>query len=397
MKVIYEKKTNDFYYRNDNEQRTPLYCPPHLHYHVEIVYMRKGHAKIFIDSDIYELYTGDLLFVFPNRIHRFEDLGNRNEYDLFIINPDLAPDLSTQIATANPPLPIIRGADRNKHILFLIEILSDAKNFPQSFKETMMKGYLLSFFSEILEMIPMKNSKPDENQAMRAVVQYCSRNFTRDLSLAILEEELHLSKYYISHLFGDKLGIRFNDYINSLRISEACRLLRMTDLSITEISDSSGFGTLRTFNRAFIKQMGLSPSDYRRTNRYDAIGISIPAEEGETEVTNKELACETPRYRDPQYRDPQYRDPQYRDPQYRDPQYRDPQYRDPQYRDPQYRDPQYCPVRYIEPQYKIQENTPPKADVSPTTSYIIDRTADSNEGYPMDFEFQIGEGCEDLF
>jgi AraC-like DNA-binding protein len=80
----------------------------------------------------------------------------------------------------------------------------------------------------------------------------------------MLEEELHLSKYYISHLFGDKLGIRFNDYINSLRISEACRLLRTSTLSVTEISDASGFGTLRTFNRAFMKQMGMSPSEYRR-------------------------------------------------------------------------------------------------------------------------------------
>ena len=113
-------------------------------------------------------------------------------------------------------------------------------------------------------MLPAGSNKSDENQAMRAVIQYCARNFTKDLSLSILEVELHLSKYYISHLFGDKLGVRFNDYINSLRISESCRLLRTSDMSITEISSASGFGTLRTFNRAFIKQMGMSPSEYKK-------------------------------------------------------------------------------------------------------------------------------------
>jgi AraC-like DNA-binding protein len=132
------------------------------------------------------------------------------------------------------------------------------------------REFLTELFTELHKRgintcIDTAGIKPDENQAMRSVVQYCSRNFTKDLSLAILEEELHLSKYYISHLFGDKLGIRFNDYINSLRISEACKLLGNSDLSVTEISERVGFNTLRTFNRAFVKQIGLAPSEYRRS------------------------------------------------------------------------------------------------------------------------------------
>jgi AraC-like DNA-binding protein len=278
MKVIYEKKNDDFYYRNDNCCHTPLQCRAHLHYHVEIVYMQKGQAKVFIDSDTYQIKTGDLLFVFPNRIHRFGDDDQKNEYDLFIINPDLVSDLSQKITSETPQSPIIKEAHRNPRILTLIDILSRANQFPTSYKDTLMQGYLLSFFAEILEMMPLSGSKPDENQAMRSVVQYCSRNFTKDLSLAILEEELHLSKYYISHLFGDKLGIRFNDYVNSLRISEACRLLRVSNASITEVSSASGFGTLRTFNRAFIKQMGMSPSEYRKNMRHDLTDVSIPTE-----------------------------------------------------------------------------------------------------------------------
>jgi hypothetical protein len=67
-------------------------------------------------------------------------------------------------------------------------------------------------------------------------------------------------------LFGDILNVKFTDYVNSLRISEACRLLRATDHSVTEIASMAGFGTLRTFNRAFIKRMGVSPSNYRKSN-----------------------------------------------------------------------------------------------------------------------------------
>lgn len=276
MRIVYEKKSEDFYYRNDNNQKIALYCGAHLHYHVEIVYLRQGYAKVYIDSDVFEMGTGDLLVIFPNRIHRFEDLGQKNKYELFIVNPDIAPELSQRISTENPQNPVITKAVENKRLVSLVEILSDIKNFPIKSRSLLLKGYMHSFFAEVLEMMPLRTIKPDENQALRLVVQYCSQNFTKDLSLTMLEEELHLSKYYISHLFGDKLGIRFNDYINSLRISEACRLLRMSDMSITAISDSAGFGTLRTFNRAFIKQVGTSPSDYRKNNHGEMLDISIP-------------------------------------------------------------------------------------------------------------------------
>ena len=75
---------------------------------------------------------------------------------------------------------------------------------------------------------------------------------------------------------SNKLHIGFNDYINSLRVSNACKHLLKTDLSITEISEIVGFNTLRTFNRAFVKQMGITPSDYRTKKQSDKISSSIP-------------------------------------------------------------------------------------------------------------------------
>lgn len=274
MKIIYEKKTDDLYYWDGS--KNPLKCNAHLHYSVEIVYMRSGSAVAYIDSDAFEINSGDLLIVFPNRIHRFEDRKEGNQYDLFIVNPDIVAELSRRISAENPQNPVIQNVAKNERLHSLIKILSDVNNFPQTYRETMLKGYFLAFFSEVLEMLPMRSNKPDENQAMRTVIQYCAQNFTKELSLTILEEELHLNKYYISHLFGDKLGMRFNDYINSLRISESCRLLRMSDLNITEISGASGFGTLRTFNRAFIKQIGMSPSEYRKSGRDEVdIGVTL--------------------------------------------------------------------------------------------------------------------------
>ena len=276
VKTVYERRTVDFYHRNDKGGTVGLGCSPHLHYHVEIVYMLSGRAHAYIDSEVFTVESGDMLVVFPNKIHRFVDDIQGSKYLLFIINPNLVPEYEDIMSASTPETPLIKNAAQNKRLDSVTRIVAGCRDFPESQKDTLMKGYLLSFFAEFISMMKLDSVKNDDNQAMKTVVLYCSQNFTKDLSLATLERELHLNRYYISHLLGDKLGIRFNDYINSLRISESCRLLRTTDDSITEISDAAGFGTLRTFNRAFIKQMGLSPSDYRKSNKGRFTNVSMP-------------------------------------------------------------------------------------------------------------------------
>ena len=75
---------------------------------------------------------------------------------------------------------------------------------------------------------------------------------------------------------SSKLHIGFNDYINSLRVSNACKHLLNSDRSVTEISEIVGFNTLRTFNRAFFKQMGVTPSQYRIRPHSDSSAPSVP-------------------------------------------------------------------------------------------------------------------------
>lgn len=278
MKVIYEKRASDFNYRNDKGGRLTLAYPAHIHKHIEMVYMKKGQVRVFINAEEHILSSGELLVVFPNQIHRYEDIERGAIYDLFIVSPDLIPDLSARLLTEEPQDPIIKGVDGCSRIVSLISALSEEKNFPQQSKDLLLKGYLLALMTELFEHFTLKSVNVEESRAIRLIVKFCSKNYKDDISLSSLENGLHLSKYYISHLFSEKLGISFSDYVNHLRVSESCRLLRTTDMSVTEISYAIGYGTPRTFNRAFIKQIGCSPSEYRKKGRVDSLGVSIPRE-----------------------------------------------------------------------------------------------------------------------
>lgn len=262
MSIPYENRTTDFYHRDDDSGRHPLACSAHLHVHIELFYLLEGKMRAFIDSSEHIVEAGDILITFPNRVHRFERI-EPERYLLFIIHPDLMPELSEVFAKQTPASPLVKNADSDASLLALLQLMRTI-DAPAPYRDVTLKGLLLAFFGRLLDRIELTEPRAEDSHAIREIVNFCSEHFTKNLSLETLEEALHLSRYYISHLFSDKLNIRFNDYVNSLRVSEACRLLRATTLSMTDIAERVGFNTLRTFNRSFVKQMGQSPSEYRR-------------------------------------------------------------------------------------------------------------------------------------
>ena len=274
MKPLYENRQLDFYFRDDAE--SPLQCNAHLHYHLELLCLLGGTTHAYVDSCEYRLEAGDIFLVFPNQIHRFDSFEKEN-YLLFIINPDMMPELCRLFTNALPLSNVVRGAAKDPTLLACLHAMAEAQGMEDNpYRDVILKGHMLSFYGHLLRRMDLTKPREGDSQSLKAVVRYCSQNFTKELSLEILERELHISKYYISHLFSHKLNMRFNDYVNSLRISDACRYLRQDSRSVTEISELVGFATLRTFNRAFIKQIGMTPSQYRKSNASPYGSASIP-------------------------------------------------------------------------------------------------------------------------
>jgi AraC-like DNA-binding protein len=276
--AVYENRQTDFFCRSDNGGKVKLQCNPHLHYQTEIVQMIKGSATGYADTESCTIEAGDIFIAFPNQVHKFVTRGEET-YRLFIVSPDLTPEFLHTLTSSVPRSSLIKGAGLDFEIDALMQTLFGFKGSKQTgvniYDDAVIKGCLLALFGKLLPNMSLSEPRTGDSRAVREVVGYCSKHFTEELSLERLETELHLSKYYISHLFSGKLGIGFNDYINSLRISHACRLLRREDMQITEISEAVGFSTLRTFNRAFAKFRGMTPSEYRRSGSQRTDGASL--------------------------------------------------------------------------------------------------------------------------
>ncbi len=77
-------------------------------------------------------------------------------------------------------------------------------------------------------------------------------------------EALHISPYYLSHVFKQMSGYSPVQYLLRRRIGEAQTLLITTDLSITRIAEMVGYDTQSYFNLQFTKNVGMPPNKFRQ-------------------------------------------------------------------------------------------------------------------------------------
>lgn len=98
------------------------------------------------------------------------------------------------------------------------------------------------------------------------VCAYISEHFTEDLTLEHIAEYAGFSKYHFERIFTEYNGVTFYRYLQQMRINYAQTLLSNHDLTITNIANQSGFTSCTAFTRAFKKNTGYPPSEYRMLN-----------------------------------------------------------------------------------------------------------------------------------
>ena len=109
------------------------------------------------------------------------------------------------------------------------------------------------------------------------VLAHVLKNFTGELRLADLAQQLAMSDSAFSRFFARNVGNSFTDYVTALRIGSACKLLADTDKPVTAVCYESGYTNVSNFNRIFRRLRGVTPSDYRRMSHQRSGHRPIPA------------------------------------------------------------------------------------------------------------------------
>lgn len=101
------------------------------------------------------------------------------------------------------------------------------------------------------------------HHVIKKALDYIKLNYSRDISLDEISQELNLSSYYFSKLFKEETGEGFIEYLTSIRIEEAKELLKDSSISMKEVSSAIGYADPNYFSRIFKKITGITPSEYK--------------------------------------------------------------------------------------------------------------------------------------
>ena len=133
----------------------------------------------------------------------------------------------------------------------------------------------------------MKNiTYNDYVQRINKVVAYINNHLDETLDLKTLANEAALSDFHFHRIFKALKGEAIGGYITRLRLEATARLLRYTALTIEEIAFNIGYETSASLSKAFKKQYGISPTEYR-TNKDTYIM--------KKEIINPDLALKAPK------------------------------------------------------------------------------------------------------
>ena len=103
------------------------------------------------------------------------------------------------------------------------------------------------------------------------VVDHVTKHFFESFTVAQAAEMANMTEITFSRNFQAVTGHSFIDFLNRIRIGQACGMLYASDNQITAIAQEAGFKNLANFNRHFLKLRGMTPSEYREIARKDLV------------------------------------------------------------------------------------------------------------------------------
>ena len=117
----------------------------------------------------------------------------------------------------------------------------------------------------LLSSVQMQGGENDaELDQIDAIVSRITENVAQPITAADVAAELGMSESRFSRFFRRATGNTFTDFVNHVRINQACQLLMNSDQYITNICYAVGFNNVANFNRRFLEIKGTTPSEFRK-------------------------------------------------------------------------------------------------------------------------------------
>lgn len=256
------------------------FIPYHWHPELEVIEVDSGRVSLTISDHVYEGTRGDIFFAASEELHEIRAAGRENQFRSFVFAADFlqfARADETEFALLEPLAQgklrfstcIRAGEPGQAEVRTLLAQIVRAWQQQAPGCQLAVKAALLGIVAVCaqygrLEGRSMRPGADYKARQLREIVGYLGEHFTAHLSLTEVAAHFGLSPQYFSTFFKENFGRTFTQHVNSLRIEQAARLLRETDLPVMDVGFTVGFDNFSYFIKRFRSVYGVSPSHYRK-------------------------------------------------------------------------------------------------------------------------------------
>ena len=253
-KIPFDKKIP---YIFTSERHIDVECVVHIHASMEIVLVTEGTLKMTVDKKEYDIEKGHGLFIPPFAPHTFHS-SKPNLCHVLVFSEVLVPYFFEFIKKNTPTNHLFAISETS---MALTESLMPSHRNTADFIKA--EAVLAPLCHDIYVGCRFEERKRPSDDAVSKVLDYIGAHFTENIDLDIVARAVGHHPVSISKAFSKHTGVGFHYYLQYQRCSHAAHLIKTSNMSFSEIAYESGFGSIRSFNRAFLTIYGKTPTEYK--------------------------------------------------------------------------------------------------------------------------------------
>ena len=262
--------------------------PLHVTNWIEFNYMYSGSCKQIINGNVHDFHAGQVLLVDSDTIHTVEPLSENDiMIDMIVRKKDINNNFFNRFSNDNFLSQffinsITENAKHDNYILFTSE---NSRRLPILMTELMIEWYspsinaadiILGLFSLIIsELVSVyikdldKKEYSTSKSSIVSILHYIENNYAT-CSLTSTADFFNINSDYLSKLLKNRVGFTFNQILQKQKITVAERLLKNSDMSITQIAHYVGYENVSFFYKKFKLQCGCLPGEYRSLHQSES-------------------------------------------------------------------------------------------------------------------------------
>ncbi|MBU5439589.1 AraC family transcriptional regulator [Tissierella sp. MSJ-40] len=254
----------------------------HWHEEIQFSLVTKGEVEFLVNQNVYTLKEGQGIFINSECLHMSKPVANPDStYICINVDPKLLTFFPGSALEQKYVKPFLKS-----HTHSMIVMKSDVEwqnkilnkiNTIYDLYSQKAYGYELDICIELAAMwkllitnqnktITEENfNKYIDQQRIKTIMSYIHEHYMEKITLQEIASVVHISKGECCRSFKRIVKCTVFEYILNYRINKSIELLRITDMTISQIADLTGFGSASYYIESFKKKVSCTPKEYRKS------------------------------------------------------------------------------------------------------------------------------------